>query len=298
MRFDFHFTTEGWRISEVNSDVPGGFAEASDFTAAMAVHFPPTQPAGDPGSVWADAIARTAGGGRVALLAAPGYMEDQQIMAYLARKLAARDCPAHPAGPAQLQWRNGIAHLDSEWFSGELAAVVRFYQGEWLPRLPRRCGWQNFFRGGRTPVGNPGCAVISESKRFPLVWDRLQTPLRLWRALLPESSDPRSVSWRKSDEWVLKAAMSNNGDDVHIRELMSPRDWRRADWSVRLFPKNWVAQRRFQSLPLPTPDGPVYPCIGVYTIDGRAAGAYARYSARPLIDYAAVDVALLITDDE
>ncbi|HOV76830.1 MAG TPA: hypothetical protein PLS24_02280, partial [Sedimentisphaerales bacterium] len=24
MRFDFHFTEEGWRISEANSDVPGG----------------------------------------------------------------------------------------------------------------------------------------------------------------------------------------------------------------------------------------------------------------------------------
>jgi len=24
MRFDFHFTPEGWRISEVNADVPGG----------------------------------------------------------------------------------------------------------------------------------------------------------------------------------------------------------------------------------------------------------------------------------
>ena len=29
MRFDFHFTDEGWRISEVNADVPGGFIEAS-----------------------------------------------------------------------------------------------------------------------------------------------------------------------------------------------------------------------------------------------------------------------------
>ena len=29
MRFDFHFTTEGWRITEVNSDVPGGFIEAA-----------------------------------------------------------------------------------------------------------------------------------------------------------------------------------------------------------------------------------------------------------------------------
>ncbi|MFD1899431.1 hypothetical protein GQR36_03495 [Enterococcus termitis] len=29
MRFDFHPTDQGWQISEVNSDVPGGFAESS-----------------------------------------------------------------------------------------------------------------------------------------------------------------------------------------------------------------------------------------------------------------------------
>ena len=29
MRYDFHPTTNGWMVSEVNSDVPGGFAEAS-----------------------------------------------------------------------------------------------------------------------------------------------------------------------------------------------------------------------------------------------------------------------------
>ena len=29
MRYDFHPTIDGWNISEVNSDVPGGFAEAS-----------------------------------------------------------------------------------------------------------------------------------------------------------------------------------------------------------------------------------------------------------------------------
>jgi hypothetical protein len=37
----------------------------------------------------------------------------------------------------------------------------------------------------------------------------------------------------------------------------------------------------------------MYPCLGVYTIDGRAAGIYGRLSARPLVDYAAVDVAVL-----
>ncbi len=49
IRFDFHFTTDGWRISEANSDVPGGFSEASHFTAMMAEHFPHLQLAGNPG---------------------------------------------------------------------------------------------------------------------------------------------------------------------------------------------------------------------------------------------------------
>jgi hypothetical protein len=36
MRFDFHPTREGWRVSEVNSDVPGGFTEAFHFTSLVA----------------------------------------------------------------------------------------------------------------------------------------------------------------------------------------------------------------------------------------------------------------------
>ncbi|MGA2232614.1 MAG: hypothetical protein ABSH22_17085, partial [Tepidisphaeraceae bacterium] len=64
--------------------------------------------------------------------------------------------------------------------------------------------------------------------------------------------------------------------------------------NVWLSPSRWIAQRRFQTLPLDTPAGPVYPCVGVYTINGQAAGAYARYSPRAVIDYAAVDVAVLI----
>ena len=31
MRFDFHWTTSGWLISEVNSDVPGGFVKRPIF---------------------------------------------------------------------------------------------------------------------------------------------------------------------------------------------------------------------------------------------------------------------------
>lgn len=218
-------------------------------------------------------------------------------MAYLARQLRCRGCETHLANPRQLGWREGRACLETEWFRGSLDVVVRFYQGEWLAALPAACGWRHFFRGGHTPVANPALAVISESKRFPLVWDRLETPLPTWRRLLPETRPPQEVPWRTDDAWLVKSAMSNTGDDVCVRALMTAKDWTRTRWAVLLRPARWLAQRRFESVAIETPRGPMHACIGVYTIDGRAVGAYARLAPRPLIDFAAVDVALLLQED-
>jgi hypothetical protein len=58
-----------------------------------------------------------------------------------------------------------------------------------------------------------------------------------------------------------------------------------------------VAQRRFAVVPVAGPDGPVHPCIGVYTVDGRAAGIYGRITTRPIIDYAATDIAVLVREE-
>ena len=299
MRFDFHPTRDGWRISEVNSDVPGGFTEASFFTCLIAEYFPEARPSGNPIDRWAEAIADSAGiAGKVALLTAPGFMEDHQIIAYLAEHLRARGCETHLTNPAQLTWREHKAYLDTEWFRGKLDAVVRFFQAEWMPYLPRRVRWENFLRGGRTPVGNPGVAVLAESKRFPLVWDDLATPLLTWRSLLPETCDTREAPWQTDDGWLVKAAMSNTGDEVCVRELMKEREWRRVSWNVRLRPRSWVAQRRFESVPLDTPLGPMHVCLGVYSINGRTAGAYARFASRPVIDYSAVDTAVLVLNDD
>jgi hypothetical protein len=119
----------------------------------------------------------------------------------------------------------------------------------------------------------------------------------MWRALLPESRDPRSAPWRRDRGWLLKAAFGNNGDDVVDRQRSTRRDWQRATWTIRLRPTQWVAQRRFEVLPISTPDGPVYPCLGVYTVNGEATGIYGRMSAKPLIDYSSTDVAILRRDD-
>lgn len=295
IRFDFHFTTEGWLISEANTDVPGGFSEASHFTGLMAENFPHLQTAGDPTEAWCHALADSAEpDGPVALLSAPPLLEDHQVIAFLASKLRSRGCPAYLAKPEQIRWRNGIAHLETSWHRGPLAAVVRFYQAEWLPKLPKEIAWQHFFRGGQTPVANPPLAIISESKRFPLTWKYLSTPIPTWRRLLPPTRDPRETSWSSYPDWLLKTAYCNNGETVCIRELMKPRHWWQTKFLSRLSPDNWIAQRRFESVPVSTPVGPRHVCVGIYTVNGKAAGAYARLAQKPVIDYAAVDAALLL----
>jgi hypothetical protein len=55
-----------------------------------------------------------------------------------------------------------------------------------------------------------------------------------------------------------------------------------------------VAQERFAFEPIATPDGPRHVCVGVYVVDGRAAGAYARLSTNSLIDDCAQDAAVLL----
>ncbi len=92
--------------------------------------------------------------------------------------------------------------------------------------------------------------------------------------------------------------MCNTGDTVCMRELMPANHWFQTRLDVFLRPSKWVAQRRFQSVPVSTPAGPRHVCIGVYTVNGQAAGAYARLAEKPLVDFSAVDVALLIDDDD
>ncbi len=299
IRFDFHPTAEGWQISEANADVPGGYTESSLFPRLMARACPGTRPTGDPAAALADAIVAAMGRpGTVGLLSASGYMEDHQVVAFLGRVLAGRGCTTMRAHPRQVSWEGGYARLiDARGTARPLDALVRFYQGEWLASLPARSGWPAFFRGGRTPVCNPGTALAIESKRFPMTWDRLGQDLPTWRALLPATIDPRRLGRRPGPGWVLKAAYCNTGDTVAFSDDADRRRWRRAAIDARLRPWRWAAQRRFEAQPVPTPRGPMYPCLGVYTIDGRASGIFGRLASGPLIDFAATEAAVLVDVD-
>lgn len=296
IRFDFHFTTEGWRISEANSDVPGGFNEASGFTRLMAQHYGGLGTPGDPTQAIARAVRNQAGADRiVALIHATAFTDDRQVMIYLARQLERFGLKTVLAGPDQLRWNDGYACLATEWYQGPVDFIFRFFPTEWLPTLPRRCGWWQLLGNSRTPLCNPGSAILSQSKRFPLVWDDLAADLPVWRALLPPTADPRRAGF-PIEQRVLKPVFGRVGDMIGIQGVTSAKEEWRIERAVRRHPRHWVAQQRFEAIPLSSPYGEVFPCIGVYTLDARVIGAYGRVARRPLIDHLAQDAAVLIAE--
>ena len=110
IRFDFHPTTEGWRISEANADVPGGFAEASEFPRLIAELARGTAAPSHSGDELAGAIRDGLGGsGHVALLSAPGYTEDLQVTVYLADRL--RRLGIEPHLPSQIRYGGNRSEL-------------------------------------------------------------------------------------------------------------------------------------------------------------------------------------------
>jgi glutathionylspermidine synthase len=295
MRFDFHWTTEGWRISEANTDVAGGYIEASGVTALIAECYPGCRPTGDPAAALGTAIRYRVGtGGTVGLMHLTVYVEDRQIILYLARRLQELGLVAIPFDPTQLCVRGGRVFIHGAEEAGALDLVFRFFPAEWLPHLPRRTGWTHLLDGRVVSMCNPVHAVLSQSKRFPLVWDRLATALPTWRMLLPETRGACRWGRRDLDGWVVKPALGHEGHNIGIAGVTDDRDWqhiRRWSWWN---PAAWAVQRRFTPRPLPSPEGLMYPCLGIYVIDGQAAGAFGRVAPFPLIDDRSREIVVLL----
>src|SRR5262249_20415438 len=149
------------------------------------------KPVGDPAGAWADAVCRAVGpGGHVGLVHVTIYTEDRQMMLYLAQRLQERGLSGCLLGPEQFRWVDGRAYARCDWYAGPLELLFRFFPAEWLPRISSNGEWHGFLSGSRTPLCNPGYAVLTQSKRFPLVWDRLLTPVPTWRAMLPDTCSP------------------------------------------------------------------------------------------------------------
>jgi hypothetical protein len=85
-RYDFHATPDGWRISEANTDVPGGFLESCGLARLVQDTVAGARPPGDSTRALVAALAATTSAGAdVALVHATAYVDDRQVMLHLAR---------------------------------------------------------------------------------------------------------------------------------------------------------------------------------------------------------------------
>jgi glutathionylspermidine synthase len=187
--------------------------------------------------------------------------------------------------------------MDAAWYRGPIEWLFRFLPAEWLVQMPRATGWMRTAVGGSTPVCNPLYSVLTQSKRFPLIWQDLDIALPTWRRLLPETRSPREVPWRGDEAWIVKPALGHEGIRIGMAGVTTAAQWEEIDQGLSLAPDHWVAQRLFRTESLTTPLGIAYPCLGIYVIDDEVVGAYGRLSPHPLIDDSSWDVAVLLQNE-
>ena len=297
MRYDFHPVEDGsWAVSEVNSDVPGGFAEASLIPEVARkvigkeefsyINF---------GEILAHAISKKVKkNGRIMLVHCTSYSDDRQVMQFLGDKLEKLGYEVIYGAADHLKFENGEAISVLNGKEGKVDGIFRFTPLEWLRAIrPKR--WGGYF-DTITPSCNHPVAIFAQTKRFPLVWDVLEKngiKLDTWRKLLPDTIEVKDVKGK--DGYIFKPACGRVGEKISIKEACIGDEYKKILDDVRKHPKQFLAQKKFKSKPVISDDGnKFHVCLGSYSVDGIHGGYYARISNLPRIDSNAADIPVLI----
>lgn len=297
MRFDFYHTTDGWRFSEANPDTPGGYVEAYGYTEPMVIYYPGYSPPPNPAAVYAEAIHKSVGkDAPVAVVLAGADPYGMRQAEFLMKEIEMRGVRGIIATIGRLRWESGLARVVRSPSTCTPSLVVRQLMAERMLKLCRRSHWAYWICGARTPVSNPGYTILSESKRFSRVLKELDAPMPAYRSHSPESRFPTEISPSSQNQWVFKPAFGVAGRGVAIAGVTRKLAFSGAAEISRRHPMNWVAQRRFESVAVPTERGPGHVCLGIYTVDGSAAGAYARIKGKALIDNRALSIPVLVPE--
>jgi glutathionylspermidine synthase len=295
MRFDFHPTADGWAVSEVNSDVPGGLAEASILPQIACSFFDGYEPCRNIAESLLQSFTEKIGrDGAIAFIHATAYSDDRQVMEFLNDYFHEHGYRTVFAAPDHIVWNDKKATCIIEGKEGPIDGIVRFFPLEWMTNLPRRSDWRGYFDCLTASCNHPA-AIFTQSKRLPLVWDELGVDVTAWKKLLPETRDPKSIRPQDTD-WIYKPALGRVGEGISIKGAVTEKEMLRIGKAARRDPGRWVAQRKFTSLPLTDVNGEVFHlCVGVFTVDGKSAGLYGRISPYPRIDDRARDIPLLVS---
>lgn len=313
MRYDFHPTVEGtWAVSEVNSDVPGGFAESS-FMPKVALQLLceskdvasdgreiPDERLGfcDFAKVMVEAIAKKVkAGGCIMMVHCTCYSDDRQVMQFLGDRLKEAGFKVLYGAADHLHFMDHQAVSILDNYEGPVDAIFRFTPLEWLTEIkPKR--WQGYFNTTTVSCNHP-VAMYAQTKRFPLVWNILEQKgidMSTWRNLLPDTLEVKDAKGKEG--YIYKPACGRVGEKISIEEACEGTEYKDILKEVKRRPKDFLAQKRFISQPVKGPDGEEFHvCLGSYCVDGKHAGYYARISEVPRIDSNAADIPVLICAD-
>lgn len=297
-RYDFHPTVEGkWAVSEVNSDVPAGYAEGSLMpklaleTIGCKDHW-----CMNFGENLLNVISqKVKPGGRIMLAHCTSYSDDRQLVQYFSEQLKEKGFQVIIGATDHVRFENGKAYSILDGNIGELDFLYRYTPLEWMVEIrPKR--WGGYF-DTITPCGNHPICMFAQTKRFPLVWDSLEAhgiSMATWRELLPETLSVKDAKGKEG--FIYKPACGRIGANISIKEACEPGEYKDIMKDVKRHPGKYVAQKRFMAKPLENEEGEKFHLgLGCYTIDGKHAGYYARLSKSIRIDSKAADTPVFIS---
>ena len=296
-RYDFHQTIDNkWVISEINSDVPGGFAESS-LLPKLAIQYlkKPNYTSIDFGENLQKVIQKKVKpNGTIMLAHCTSFSDDRQVMQYLGDELSKKNYQILYGSVDHITFKNKEAYSILEGYKQKIDGMIRFTPLEWIAKF-RPKTWKGLF-DTTTPSCNFPIAIFTQTKRFPLIWDTLEKnniKINTWKKLLPKTMEIKKVSHQ--EKVIYKPAWGRVGENISIKEACSEKEYETILKDVKKHPKKYIAQEKFISKPLETSSKQTYHiCLGSYAIDKKHGGFYARMSSIPRIDSQAQDIPVII----
>jgi len=297
MRYDFHpDINHNWVVTEVNSDVPGGFAESSLLPdlARKTINIPELEYTSF-GEKMVKAINNKLNKkGTIMMVHCTCFSDDRQVMQYIGDRLKREGYKIIYGAVDHINFKEKQAYCILDNNKERIDLIFRFTPLEWLIQMkPRR--WDGYFNSETISCNHP-VAIYAQSKRFPFVWNDLENAnisMNTWKKLLPETLKVKDLGKRQG--FIYKPVYGRVGEKISIKEACKGDEYQKIIKDMKKHPKQYLAQKKFESLPVKGEDGKEYHvCLGSYTIEGEHAGYYARISEYPRIDSYAADIPVLI----
>lgn len=307
VRVDLLLGEDGiFRACEINADCPGGHNEAYGLPRlAQAAGF-------GEGIDFTQVVPQTvaklrelARGRAVALIYATAYAEDLQVCALLRRLLLREGVPAILAPPTALRFRDGALRVSGQ----AVGALYRYFPTEYMEGQNNLDDIITAVESGQVRTLSSFAQIYPQSKlAFARTWalrDQLSTAdqdaiARHMPATFTYSEEHREVLRADRKSWVLKRALGRVGDEVFVGSLVDDEDWPQLLELVSTRCREgevWLAQRFIPQRLIETPYGPRLVTLGVYLLDGRFAGYFARLTSESHVSHDALCLPVFVDSE-